>query len=34
MALLGKADSTLVQGAYNVAAANVPGDMSQIYKSR
>jgi len=34
MALLGKADSTLVQGAYNVAAANVPGDMSKIYKQR
>lgn len=34
MALLGKADSTLVQGAYKVAAANMPGDMSQIYKQR
>ena len=34
MALLGKADPTLVKGAYTVAAANVPGDMSQIYKQR
>jgi len=34
MALLGKADPTLVKGAYAVAASNVPGDMSQIYKQR
>ena len=34
MALLGKADPTLVKGAYAVAAANIPGDMSEIYKQR
>lgn len=34
MALLGKADPTLVKGAYAVAAANVPGDMSKIYQKR
>ena len=34
MALLGKADPTLVKGAYAVAQADVPGDMSQVYKDR
>ena len=32
--LLGKADSTLVQGSFKEALANVPGDMSQIYQKR
>ena len=34
MSLLGKADPTLVKGAYAVAQADVPGDMSQVYKDR
>ena len=34
MALLGKADPTLVQGAAVVAQANIPGDMTKIYEKR
>ena len=32
--LLGKADPTLVKGAFAVAQADVPLDMSQIYTKR
>jgi len=32
--LLGKADQTLVKGAYSVAKANLPGDMSGVYDQR
>ena len=32
--LLGKADQTLVKGAFAVAESNIPGDMSQIYEQR
>ena len=34
MGLLGKADQTLVQGSRLYAQANVPGDMSKIYKAQ